>query len=485
MNEWFSVDRSGLGKQAEEHPKGRLIGELVQNALDETGVTQIAVALVPVPGRPLADLTVEDDSPEGFRDLSHAWTLFAESYKRGNPEQRGQFNLGEKMVLAVCAEASISTTTGTVIFDPTEGRIEKPRQKRERGSVFQGRIKLTREEYPEVCDYLRSLLLPENIVVTFNDDRLLPRKPLRTFEASLETLIADDQGVMRPRQRKTQVAIFETLPGEVSSLYEMGLPVVDTGDRWHVYVQQKVPLNRDRDNVRPAYLQAVRVAVLNAAFDLLTEEDATAAWCKLAGADPRCSDDAIKHLMRLRFGEKVAAPDPSDTEAMKRFTAQGGVIVAGLSKGEWANVKRAGAVLPAGKICPTAKPYSQDPNADPVTIIPEEKWSDGIKNIATYARFLAKELMDVALTVSVVHTTNNFAACYGSGRLDFNLLRLGHKFFDRGPTEEVDRLLIHEFGHEYSGDHLSDEYHEALCRLGAGLKRLALEKPEAFRQFTR
>ena len=100
MNEqWFDVSKAGLGKQAEEHGKGRLIGELIQNGLDEAGVTQIAVALALVPGRPLADLTVEDDSPEGFRDLSHAYTLFAESYKRGNPEQRGQFNLGESASL--------------------------------------------------------------------------------------------------------------------------------------------------------------------------------------------------------------------------------------------------------------------------------------------------------------------------------------------------------------------------------------------------
>ena len=89
--------------------------------------------------------------------------------------------------------------------------------------------------------------------MTFNGDRLLPRKPLRTFEASLETLVADDQGVMRPRVRKTQVSIYEPLPGEVPSLYEMGLPVVETGDKWHVNISQKVPLNRDRDNVRPAY----------------------------------------------------------------------------------------------------------------------------------------------------------------------------------------------------------------------------------------
>src|ERR1051326_3150648 len=211
MTQWFDVSKAGLGKQAEQHGKGRLIGELVQNALDEPGVTQIAVTLALVPGRPLAELTVEDDGPEGFRDLAHAYTLFAESYKRGNPEQRGQFNLGEKMVLAVCESASIATTKGTVIFD-AEGRIEKPRQKRERGSVFQGRIKMTREEHPQVCDYLRSLLLPENVVVTFNGDRLLPRTPIRTFEAMLETVLADEEGVMRPRVRKTQVAIFEALP---------------------------------------------------------------------------------------------------------------------------------------------------------------------------------------------------------------------------------------------------------------------------------
>ena len=347
--QWFDVDRTGLSKQAEQHSKGRLIGELVQNGLDEEGVTQIAVTLALVANRPLADLTVEDDSPEGFRDLTHAYTLFAESYKRSNPEARGQFNLGEKMVLAVCESASISTTKGTVVFEPT-GRTEKPRQKRDRGSVFQGRIKMTREEYPLVCDYLRSLLLPENVAVMFNGDRLLPRKPLRTFDASLETVVADDEGVMRLRVRKTQVGIYKTLPGEVASLYEMGLPVVETGDKWHINIGQKVPLNRDRDNVRPACLQAVRVAVLNAAFDLLTTDDeGTAAWCKLAGADERCSDQAIKHLIRLRFGEKVASPDPSDIEAMKRFQSQGGTIVVGLSKGEWSNVRRSGAVLPAGQ----------------------------------------------------------------------------------------------------------------------------------------
>jgi hypothetical protein len=483
--QWFDVSKSGLGKQAEEHGKGRLVGELIQNALDEAGVTRIDVSLALVPGRPFADLTVEDDSPEGFRDLAHAYTLFAESYKRSNPEQRGQYNFGEKLVLAVCESATISTTKGTVVFDPEEGRIEKPRQKRERGSVFQGRIRMTREEYPEALDYLRSLLLPDGIAVTLNGDRLRPRTPLHSFQASLETPVADQDGVMRLRVRKTTVSIYEVLGGETPSLYEMGLPIVETGDKWHLSVAQKVPLNRDRNNVRPSYLRAVRTLVLNEMHDRLTEEDANQTWVRQASSDPNCSGEAIKQVLDLRFGEKRAAYDPTDPEANKTWVSKGGTLVYGsmLNKDEWKKAKDAEAIQPAGKLCPSPKPYSQDPNADPVTIIPPEKWTDGMRNIVAYAEFLGRELMGVQVTVSIVHTTNNFAACYCPGRLDFNLLRLGHKWFEQGAAERVDELLIHEFGHQYSRDHLSEDYHEALCRLGARLKKLALEKPESFKQW--
>ena len=84
------------------------------------------------------------------------------------------------------------------------------------------------------------------------------------FEETLPTVIADEEGVLRKTNRKTQVRVYEPLPGETAMLYEMGIPVVDTGDRFHIDVGQKVPLNMDRDNVTPAYLRAIRVAVLNA-----------------------------------------------------------------------------------------------------------------------------------------------------------------------------------------------------------------------------
>ena len=53
----------------------------------------------------------------------------------------------------------------------------------------------------------------------------------------------------------------------------------------------------------------------------------------------------------------------------------------------------------------------------------------------------------------------------------------------QGALNSAIRLLIHEFGHQYSGDHLSEDYHKALCWLGAGLERLALEKSNEFRRF--
>ena len=483
--QWFDVDRAGLGQQAVEHGMGRLIGELVQNALDEAGVTQIDITLTLVSGRPLADLAVEDDSPEGFRDLADAYTLFAKSYKRGNPEQRGQFNFGEKLVLSICEGASIATTKGTVIFDREEGRIERPRQKRDRGSVFQGRIRMTREEFSQACDYLRSLLLPEHVAVNLNGERLLHRKPLHSFEASLETVIADEEGVMRPRTRKTTVSVFEPLPGEAASLYEMGLPIVETSDKWHVNVGQKIPLNRDRDNVRPAYLRTVRTLVLNEMNERLTVDDANDAWVRQASSDAACSDAAIGRVLDLRFGEKRAAYDPSDPEANKKWVSMGGTVVHGgmLNAQEWKNAKAAGAILPAGRLCPTPKPYSDDPDAPDVKVVPEREWTDGMKNVVAYTQLLAKELMGVDLAVRIVDTTDRFEACYGKRRLDFNLHALGRNWFNDGATEKVDRLLIHEFGHEFSGDHLSEEYHEGLCRLGAGLKRLALEKPETMRAF--
>lgn len=69
IKQWFDVDKTGLGKQAEEQAKGRLIGELVQNGLDEAGVTKIEITRTRfVSSRRRRDLSLgrpPSDSPQG------------------------------------------------------------------------------------------------------------------------------------------------------------------------------------------------------------------------------------------------------------------------------------------------------------------------------------------------------------------------------------------------------------------------------------
>jgi hypothetical protein len=60
------------------------------------------------------------------------------------------------------------------------------------------------------------------------------------------------------------------------------------------------------------------------------------------------------------------------------------------------------------------------------------------------------------------------AARYGQGSLLLNKVRLGRGFFDELNEPVVD-LLIHELGHEYESNHLSDDYYRALTKLGARL----------------
>src|ERR1035441_6537445 len=113
---WFDVDKVGLGKLLERKGKKFVLFELIQNAWDQN-VSRVDVTLTKEPGSRYATICVEDDDPDGFKDLSHAWTLFAESDKKADAQKRGRFNLGEKLVLAVCVEAEIISTSGGVRFD--------------------------------------------------------------------------------------------------------------------------------------------------------------------------------------------------------------------------------------------------------------------------------------------------------------------------------------------------------------------------------
>ena len=160
----------------------------------------------------------------------------------------------------------------------------------------------------------------------------------------------------------------------MGTLFEMGIPIVGTGDQFHVSVDQKVPLSFDREQVSPAYLRDVRAAVLNAVHDRLSMDQARARpgsptpsrtrrsrrprcgrlWSRASASGPSPTAPGIARRMR--------APLPTATTSSQVARSRGAA---------WgAHPGGARALRPASAVFPTPRPYSDDPDAPPVTVVP-------------------------------------------------------------------------------------------------------------------
>lgn len=465
---WFEVDRDGLKQQLARRPKSFIVLELIQNALDEEGVTEVVVRVRSGRGRDPGNLLVRDDAPNGFLSLIDAYTLFRSSYKKADPEKRGRFNVGEKFALAVADCARITTTTGTVLFD-ARGRHDSV-ERTKKGSEIELSLPLAESEVDEILATSRSVIVPANVLLLVNGEQVPSRYPISVTEQTLPTEISDESGNLRPTQRKTKIEIFEIESGREGGgwLYECGIPVVQTGDPWDVNILQKIPLNLDRDNVTPSYLRTIRVHVANEMAEEIEDQDANAVCFQDALSDPRIEKEAAQSIIEGRFGPKYVSKDLSDLEANSIAVSKGYTLIHGrsLSAQAWENVRRLELVQPAGQVTPSSKVLSSADGEPPITpTVDMQKFAD-------YVSLVGRHLLNKEVSVQFYNINNGHAAWYGSGRISFNLRSLGHSFFsqEKGNQEQIDALLIHEFAHEVEGNHLDEIYHGTLCLLGARLR---------------
>lgn len=481
IKNWFEVDRQGLAKLVERRGKAFLAYELIANCWD-TGAKEVGVTLGEI-GKAV-EISVTDNDPDGFADLTHSFTLFAESAKKSDPMKRGRFNLGEKLVLALCREAEIISTTGGVQFD-AEGR-HSLRTRREKGTHFRAAVKMTKAELSETLKAVKSILPPEDVKTVLNGTEIAYRKPIAVVETTLPTELSDAEGIVRRTARKTTVEIVECLPGETPTIYEMGIPVVEMEGRWSFNVCQKVPLSMERDNVTPAYLRQLRAACVNAVYDKLTIEDAQTAWVRDAVASPDIEKRAVETTMDLRFGEKRVIYDPSDPEGSKIAMSQGYTVIPprAMTGEEWENVRRFEAAKPAGQVTPSPRPNYAEGGRPEKVVLPEE-YTRGMAKIAGFAKLLGRVLLQQEIAVKVVNEiVLNFGACYDGHLLRFNMGRLGRKWFENpAMSEPVIRLCLHELTHNKVSDHLSHDFADEIARLGAKLALAVFSEPETFRKY--
>jgi hypothetical protein len=486
---WFEVDKAGLAQVVARKGKVFILHELLQNAWDCKAAGTVRVDMVPTAGKPEIQLRVSDEDPDGFSDLTHAYTLFAPSAKKAFPEQRGRFNLGEKLVLALCDFAEISTTRGTVTFEQ-EGRKVNRRKCRSFGTEFVGRIRATRDEYEEMRVQVGRVIPPATSTTYFDGIRIMPPASVLSFTMALPTIEADESGSLREVKRDTRVVLYTPVAGDSAKIYEMGIPVVDlpSGVPWHLDIMQKVPLSMERDGVKPSYLSALLTAVLNEAVASgldLSPELVRQSWVSGVLGSKSVAPETVKRVVIERFGSKAVISDPSDREGTHMAVAQGYVVVPGgtFDASAWENIRQAGVLKPAGQVTPSPKPFT--PGGEPLELVEREEWTQAMVEFESFVKCFASAC--AGLTVQVAFTADRgwgFRAAYSrlgerSGQLYFNVKLLGHKWFAginwRGQVE----LLIHELGHHW-GQHLDSSYHQALCRLGAEAVGFAMKSPRFF-----
>lgn len=468
---WFGADRKGLGQMNEHRPKSFIVKELVQNVKDEHGVTLCHLDINPVPGKVLAHVICEDDAPEGFSDLSHAFTLYRHTNKRKDPTKAGRFNLGEKQVLSLAKEASITTTTGTVIFHADDTREEK-RAKREAGSVFFASIPMTREEIAECIEAAKTILMPERIDYRVNGEQVPHRKPLRIItDVTLQTEFENDEGQYRKTRRKTYIEVYLPDADEQPMIYELGIPVMPTGDKWSYNIGQRVPLNSERDNIQPSFLQDVRSEVLNVMIDNLEEVDASDQWVRDAASDARIKPETVRKVADKRWGVDRMVLTPGDSYGREKGIAKGYHVVSSreMSADEWAYMREAKAVPASSAIFKRGVAASRS--------LPRSAWTQGMKRVEHLTQAVSRVARGFSADVSMVESPENtYAAWYRDGHVTFNVSVLGRDWFDKD-LNIILELIIHELGHEFSSNHLSEEYYGGLCKIGAAV---ALVDPAAF-----
>lgn len=481
--DWFTVDKQGLSRLQKRSGFAWVLHEIVQNAWDQK-VTKVHIKVDPIPNTAQVWISCEDNDPKGFEKLSLAWTLYADTTKRGDPTKAGRFTLGEKLVLSLAYEAKIETVSGTVIFDD-KGRHTK-KSTREQGSKISVRVRMTRQELSEIEEAATLLIPPPGVETYFNGELLKSRDPRRSFEATLPTLHLDGEGILRPTRRKTTVRVYPKIT-DTAYLYEMGIPVVEIDLPWSVEVAQKALVNADRDNVTPAYKKELTVHVLNAMHDILLQSDAATPVITDTLSDERLSKEAQDAVMTLQWGENRALFDPKDPEAAKRLTAEGYTVIPGASlpKGAAKLMRERGSLQTTHELSPTRKPYSDDPDAKPAVYLPESEWTSGMSNIADYIRALGVKLLNhpVQVLFELNRGRDFWVANYGGHTLVFNLGKLGKSWFENGPTVDMNALIIHEFAHDTVSDHLDAAFFTAVQNLGARMVELALSDRLFFKKF--
>lgn len=487
-NNWIEVDKEGL---QQVFPKEYIIRELIANMYDEKkyGAKNGIITIKPLLEREqLYRIIAEDDSPKGFRDLSDSYTMFRYTEKRKDPEVRGRFNSGDKYVLAHSNKATITSTTGCYYFNEDGTKMFDKGTRTERGSILEFDIKFERQsELEKIIADLKYYKSPNNFDLVVHNQLVTPNKSftieqskqrkIGVAEGNLQTWYIDDNDNQKNiSRRKTKVFIYEE---DQSYIYEMGIPVQKIDDRFSYDVQQKVPLDQNREMVSDKFLTDVRGICLNAVSKLLTEEDLSEKWVDDGLSSKNVDDSSFETITKKKFPKSTFwSNDPYSND---RALLNGYNIIHSRTVPKAIRDR-----MRDSNIVQSSSTQFSVSFTDSVRT-PRTEITSSMKRVEAFVRKLGRELLNIKVIVEFLNnresnTLASYSESLGTSYIRFNVGRLGKSWFDSDIVVILD-LVLHELAHFYSSKeaiHIGKSYVDGLSKLGARCTKLALEKPQLF-----
>jgi len=460
----FEIDTKGFKTQMSEMRLWRLVQEIISNSFDEKPVTEISCD---IHENKKGQVVVEiQDDGTGFRDEKDIYTLFKDSYKRVNKNQRGRYNLGEKQFFARAVSGWVKTGKTLIEFQEDTRRIsEIPEIK---GANVHAVFDLEEDEtLGATITSVQRVAVPEGKTLKVNNEFVKPKTLVKKFKARLPTVIADgaNQKMVR-RVEDTQVFLYEKDEQEPPIIYELGCKIqeIDQDLRWHVDVQQKVPQTTERDVISDAYLQKLYAQITENTLDLLDDENVGANW--INEGLKRTNEDTSREILVKRYGTDNVMIESSDSAENERARDAGAYLIpqGTLDSAVVNNLKDQG----------TLKYASKEHSSSGWEHAEKVQWTDGMRNFAEICKTVAKDVIKQDIVVDFVTTDRTEEYADYTNEADILNLRPAHslhwnvkrcggkKFFDKFNAFAVG-TLCHELAHEKFGQnngyvHFSHEF---------------------------
>lgn len=311
---WLAISTEGFAAMNAARPPEHLVKELVQNALDSIALGepgQIALNY----GYSQNCFFVEcSDNGSGIDCLSDLRVVYL-THKTDSHLKRGRFGRGFKEALCVADYALVQSKGQQIEFLRDHGgdRItrESPSGSAQRGTLVKMQMAWSPETKKQLDHYFQQFLIPQEIQFRLNGSLLAPRPIHHALDTSLTTEVYDYQGQSwKKPSRKTSLQLIPTQADETPTVYEMGIPVapVEWTVPFHCNIQQRVPMNPNRDAVATGYPLKLHVACLPTLLALMDSETVRQDWVGNAGK--KCAPVIKQQIITKAFGENIARSVP-------------------------------------------------------------------------------------------------------------------------------------------------------------------------------